>query len=189
MDRATKSIFAKSKETSKILFFWMRAFLFLFSIAIGAFGDSTAVWKWLDFSEAYPIAKKNGKHLIVNFYSFGCGWCRTMDQKTFGDTAIISALKKDFVGAKVNTGSNRKVIWREKEITERELSILFLVRGTPNTAFIDSAGNLVASLPGYLPPEKFITVLKYVSGYWYKELTFPEFLASEEALKRQEQGK
>ena len=177
-------MFARKKKTAPKLAF----LLILWALSVLS-ADSTTVWKWTDFNDAFPLAKKTGKHFIINFYSLGCGWCRKMDQTTFGDSTVARMLNKDFVGARVNTGSNRKVIWKGKETTERELSLVFLVRGTPNTAFVDTGGNLVASLPGFITPDKFAIILKYISGNWYRELSFPEFVASEEALKKQGQSK
>jgi len=146
--------------------------------------NNPQVWKWYSFSEAYPMAIEQGKHLIVNFYSLGCLWCNKLDNETFGNSEILKELSDDFVGARVNIGSNRTVEWKGNLITERELARLFFVRGTPYLAFVDTTGTVIATVPGYVPPDKFAPMLKYIGGYWYKEFTYQEFLASEEALKK-----
>jgi len=148
--------------------------------------DEKTAWQWLDFSDAQPLALQQNKHLIINFYSIGCYWCRKMDKDTYGNQEIIAYLDSNYIGAKVNNGSNRKVTWREQTLTERELARYFNVRGTPFTAFVDTSGQIVGSAPGYLPPTTFAPLLKYVGGYWYKELTFQEFIASESAIHKTE---
>ena len=140
-------------------------------------------WRWLDFDEAFESDIGDGKHLIVNFYSIGCFWCKKMDNLTFTDPIISNMLDGGFVGAKVNIASNRKVEWMGDVISERELARIFAVRGTPNTAFVDSTGKIVARVPGYIDPERFKIVLKYIDGYWYNELSFQEYLVSEKALQ------
>ncbi len=161
----------------------------ILTLIIGVLLPSSAVfaeksWTWLDFSEASTAAMESHKHLIVNFYSIGCYWCKKIDRDTYGDSTIVEKLDSDFVGTKVNIGSNRRVEWQGRTLTERELAGVFRVRGTPYTAFVDTTGKIVGAFPGYVPPSKLEPMLKYVSGYWYNELTFQEFLASEEALRR-----
>jgi thioredoxin-related protein len=164
-------------------------FFVLFGLVLSGFPlhseNKIVGFEWKDFSDASPKAAKEKKHLVINFYSTGCGWCKRMDNVTFGDTAIARQLSASFVGVKINTGSNRPVIWKGQTITERELSRTFKVNGTPNTSFVDTSGNIVAAIPGFVPPDKFALVLKYIAGYWYKDLTFQEFLVSEDALKKQ----
>ncbi|HDR91270.1 MAG TPA: DUF255 domain-containing protein [candidate division Zixibacteria bacterium] len=151
-------------------------------LALSIFAESE--WKWLDFAEAHPLAIEEGKPLLVNFYSTGCYWCRKLDADTFGDSLIESRLHESFIATRVNIASNRKVQWREQTITEHDLARHFSVRGTPLTAFVDTTGKIVGSIPGYIPPENFLPMLKYVEGGWYNELSFQEFLVSEEALKK-----
>lgn len=153
-------------------------------LAFVVFAESTPGWEWLDFEEAYPEAIEQDKHLVINFYSTGCFWCRKMDKDTFADTAVVNRLESGFIGAKVNISSYRKVEWQGQSITEHNLARQFGVRGTPFTAFVDTTGKIVGSVPGYIPPLSFLPMLKYVEGSWYNELTFQEFLASEEALKK-----
>lgn len=159
-------------------------YLILLLITFALTAESVPDWEWLDFGEAYPKAIKQDKHLIINFYSTGCYWCRKMDKDTFADSTVAERLETGFIGAKINIGSNRKVEWQGQTLTEHDLARQFGVRGTPFTAFIDTTGEMVGSAPGFIPPVSFLPMLKYVQGYWYNELTFREFLASEEALKK-----
>jgi len=151
-------------------------------LASAMFAESE--WKWLDFADAQLLAIEEGKPLIINFYSTGCYWCRKLDSDTFGDSLVDHRLRESFVAARVNIASNRKVQWRDQTITEHDLARHFSVRGTPHTAFVDTVGKVVGSVPGYIPPQNFLPMLKFVEGGWYNELTFQEFLVSEEALKK-----
>ncbi len=165
--------------------------LFSLLLAAGSLLSADSVgtedkWQWQDFSEAYPTAKMEGKHLIINFYSTSCFWCRKLDKETFADSAVSAQLAKDFIGAKVNTRSSQNVVWQGKSMTESDLALAFMVRGVPTTAFVDTAGEIIGQFSGFVPPETFIMTLKYVGGYWYRELTYQEFVATEEALKKQD---
>ncbi len=154
----------------------------LIFLSVLSAGGSDEPWQWHDLSEAYDSAMSEGKHLIINFYAPGCFWCKKMDKMTFADTSVSRMLAEGFVGAKVNIASNRKLEWQGSEMTERELAQAFAVRGTPNTAFLDSTGNVIARLPGYVNAERFKIVLRFIGGDWYNELSFQEYLMSESAL-------
>lgn len=162
----------------------MKKYFLLLAVVSAILAEPNSEWKWQDFADAYPLAIAQNKHLIVNFYSTGCYWCRKMDNDTFEDSTVVKRLEEGFVGAKVNIGSSRKVEWKGQTITEHDLSRQFAVRGVPVTAFVDTTGKIVGSVPGYIAPNNLLPMLKYVEGSWYNELSFQEFMASEEALKK-----
>ncbi|HHS50580.1 MAG TPA: DUF255 domain-containing protein [candidate division Zixibacteria bacterium] len=167
----------------------VRILLIVFVLASMAFTASAAedsAWKWLDFAEAYPLAMSEGKHLVINFYSLGCGWCRRMDNSTFKDTTVLGILDEGFIGAKLNIASNRRIDWMGRQLAEREIAAIFAGRGVPYTTFIDTTGEVVAALPGYVDAQQFTTILQYVGGYWYRDLTFQEYLISGKLLEAQD---
>lgn len=180
------TIYILTSMRERPTFILLMIVLFLFS----AYANQEQVieWEWLDFSVAYPAAKKSNKHLIINFYSIGCGWCRKMDNSTFGNIAIAKHLNENFIGAKINIASNRKIDWMGEELTERELAVKLAGRGTPYTTFIDTSGNVVAKLPGYIPAERFIFILDYVAGYWYEDLSYQEYLISSKIIEAQDKN-
>lgn len=162
-------------------------------IALAILTSGTALseetFKWLDFAEAFPKARAEGKHLIINFYSIGCGWCRKMDGSTYGDSAVAAIIAKDFVAARMNVASNRKVDWMGEQVSEREIASALAGRGTPFTTFIDTAGVVVARLPGYVDSPRFISILEYVGGYWYENLSYQEYIESGKVIEAQDQQK
>ena len=148
-----------------------------------------ASWEWMDFADAYEKAMEENKHLVVNFYSIGCYWCRKMDNDTFADSTVMAKLDEDFLGAKVNIGSNREVMFDNNKITERQLAQIFRVRGTPNTAFVDTTGKVILGIPGYVSVDKFAMVLDYISGFWYNDLSFNEYVISGSIIEKEDEDK
>src|SRR5690349_10162159 len=53
--------------------------------------------EWLAFDAATARAKDQKKHLIVDVYTTWCGWCRVMEQQTYGDPEVAAYLRENFV--------------------------------------------------------------------------------------------
>ena len=58
---------------------WMSVMLILL-LASSLF---SAGKEWYSFNEGIALAKKENKHIVLDFYTDWCGWCKVMDQKTF----------------------------------------------------------------------------------------------------------
>lgn len=61
---------------------------------------------WYTMSEGYAKAKKEKKMIVVDVYTDWCGWCKVMDQKTYGDQTVITKMNKHFVAIKFNPEEN-----------------------------------------------------------------------------------
>jgi thiol:disulfide interchange protein len=49
--------------------------------------------KWYGWNEGYPLAKKEGKLILVDAYTDWCGWCKKMDRDTYANADVIKNLK------------------------------------------------------------------------------------------------
>ncbi|MCG3118849.1 MAG: Thiol:disulfide interchange protein DsbD [bacterium] len=132
---------------------------------------------WLAFEPGLAAAKKEKKMMVVDFYTTWCGWCKVMDQKTYGDSSVIKFAKEKLVLVKVNAESNEKTRFRDKDYTYRELAMAFGVDSYPATAFIDANGEILTLVPGYVPADKFLPVLEFLAGGHHKTMKFEDYLA------------
>lgn len=170
--------------------------LFVIIILSGAFALSASNpdTVWYPFGKAWERAEKTGKPLMVYIYSRGCGWCTRFVKNTLENPEIWRYLNDNFIKTQLNLGSTNLVEFKGEKYTERDIGASFGVRGTPTTIFmfVDTTGNAVTKLPGYVPPEQFMTLIKavkkYVSEKWYKDLTFSQFLESEQKKKEKSAG-
>jgi thioredoxin-related protein len=131
---------------------------------------------WLTFEQGLAVSKKEKKMLVVDFYTTWCGWCKVMDKETYGNEEVAKFAKEKLVLVKVNAESNDKTRFREKNYTYRELAMAFGVRGYPATAFIDANGDVLTLVEGYVPADKFLPILEFLSGGHHKTMKFEEFL-------------
>jgi thioredoxin-related protein len=132
---------------------------------------------WLSFEQGLALSKKEKKMVVVDFYTDWCGWCKKMDKDTYGNASVMKFAKEKLVLVKVNAESNEKTRFRDKEYSYRELAMAFGVTGYPATAFIDATGEVLTLVPGYIPADKFLPVLEFLSGGHHKTMKFEEYMA------------
>ena len=143
--------------------------------------------KWLTFEKAMESSKKQKKLIYVYLNSSTCGWCRRFESQTLANEAVKEKLSKDFIVTKINTGSTEKQTFQGKEVTERQLGMMFSVRGVPTSAFVDASADsmqLITKLPGFMPADQFAALLKFMGEGWYKNMSYQEFLESEQKLQK-----
>lgn len=157
--------------------------LLVSAITVG-FAQQAHKTQWLPFGKAREKSRKEKKIMLTYIYSTGCGWCRRFWNTTLTNPEIDSLINKFFVATKVNLASNNKVELDGKSYTERQVGAMFAVRGTPTTIFITPTDTILAKIPGYMPVDQFKTVLKYFGEGWYKDMTYQEFMESENKIRK-----
>jgi len=127
---------------------------------------------WLSYDEGLLKAKKEGKHLFVDFTAKWCGWCKKMDKTTFVEPDIVKMLNDDFVAVKVWGDSKKELDIDGYKISERNLATKdFKVRGYPTFWFLDPAGTKLGAVSGFQPAANLKAYLEYVKDKKYEEQT------------------
>ena len=158
------------------------SFLFIVAVAIVFFiqiNNSYSAGKdWLKFDEGMAKAKKENKSVLVDFYTDWCHWCKEMDNKTFKEAAVAKKLKDKFVTVRLNAeDANETVTYQDKKYSNVELTRHFGVRGFPTLAFLDSNGQVISMVPGFVPADTFIQVLDYIDKKcWQQDVSFDDFV-------------
>jgi len=131
--------------------------------------------KWLDFDSAKPLAEKNKKPILVDVYTTWCGWCKRMDKDTYSDKKIAKYLGEKYVLARLNAESTDSVSYHGMKVSNPEFAAGFKVTGYPTILFFEPNGDFITVVPGYLPPDKFIYVAKYIGDGAYKKMSWEEY--------------
>jgi len=133
--------------------------------------------KWMGYTEGMEKAKKENKPVLVDFYTSWCKFCKKMDSSTYADPKVVAALNNEFVAIKVDAESSKQVTEAGQSMTEQDLAKKYKVSGYPTMFFMEPDGKVIGMLPGYNPPEEFITVITFItSGAQKKGVDYQEYL-------------
>jgi thioredoxin-related protein len=152
----------------------------IFRVAVtkdkGAGNGKQASVEWLKFEEGLEKSKAQKQLLVVDFYTNWCHWCKVMDKETYGNPDVIEFSKDKIAYAKINAESSDKVKFQNATYSGREMAMMFGVQGYPSTSFMNEKGELITTVSGYIKPDQFINILKFISGKHYETLSFEDFL-------------
>lgn len=118
--------------------------------------------EWLEYGAALERARRENKHIVLDFYTNWCGWCKRMDHDTYGDSAVATYLRANFVVSKVNAESSKRFKVGSGTKSGIELAQEFEVRSFPITWFIRPDGTKIDKIMGYQAPGPFRNVLVFV---------------------------
>jgi hypothetical protein len=128
----------------------------------GAAGRPGIPWK--GYQEALGEARQRSLPVFLFFYSYPCSSCSKMQSHTLMDSTVAAYLREHFVSVRIASPQNPL------------LSRRYSVRGLPTSVFLTPEGEQIAYLPGYVEPDVFLNVLKYIREGHYRSKTLYEYL-------------
>ena len=137
----------------------------------------TAEIVWLNYEDGLKKGKLENKSIFVDFYTSWCGWCKKLDKDVYNDSAVKVVLARHFVTVKTNAESKRRFTLDDgKEYTDASLAReVFGVQGYPALWFLSAGGEKLTYIPGYVPKEKFVNILTFISSKAYQTKTFEDY--------------
>jgi len=132
---------------------------------------------WREMDAALDEAKSSNKIIVADVYTDWCGWCKRMDRDTYSKPEVQAYLDKSFVPVRLNAEADTRVHYAKGEYSYRELAAGFGINSYPTTLFLAPDGKHLASAPGYMKSEDFLTVLRYFGDGHYKNQSFKEYEA------------
>lgn len=144
---------------------------------------------FLDLADDLEGAAKEGKRFVVMWELRGCPYCKETHFVNFSQPRISDYVKANFEVLQLNIIGSRKVTdFDGQEVSEKELAAKYGVRFTPTIQFFgEGAGVLkalppqkreVARAPGYLRPDDFLAMFRYVREKAYESKSFRDYVKS-----------
>jgi len=138
--------------------------------------------EWRGWNEGLAQARSAQKPVIVDVYTDWCGWCRRMDRDVYASAEVTDYLRQRFVTIKINAESPEAADYEGKHTDSRGIAQRFRISGYPTTVFLRANGEHMANVPGYVPADKFLLLLRYVAeGHADRNEPFTEFEKSVQA--------
>jgi thioredoxin-related protein len=154
----------------------------------GYYRESWFIDSFLELPDDFAAARKNGKQLAVMWELKGCPYCKETHFVNFARPDISKFVQDHFEILPLNILGSRKVVdFDGEELTEKLLAAKYGVKFTPTIQFFqqDPAAlktlkpreREVIRIPGYLRPDDFLDVFKFVEQKPNGAKTFRDFLA------------
>jgi len=133
--------------------------------------------KWLAFDDGLAKARTENKPIFVEFYAEWCIFCKKFQQETIKDQKVARMLSENFVYVRLNAeNSESRASYKGKSLSNVELTQAFGINAYPSLVFLDSKGQPITMLSGFVPPHQFMPVLNYIDQKCYEtQISFREF--------------
>jgi len=161
----------------------MQKILSLILVLLVTISISASELKWHSFEEAYDIAQKENKIILIDFYTDWCGWCKKMDQSTYTNKKIINTINEDFVVVKINPEEDGYIQTPNGKIEYRRLSNEIGVTGFPSVGFFTKDFEFIDVVAGYQDPTNMSTLLSFMKDGLYDKLSFQDYRLFNEVKK------
>ena len=128
--------------------------LIAFCLSMGFYGNTSAAEgiKWRSYEEGRVLSKAEKKKVFLHFYADWCVFCKKMAKETFQNPAVVSYLNNHFIPVRVDTDRNPATAMK------------YGVTGLPSTWFLTDMGEAIGTVPGFIPPDTLLSMLKEVNG-------------------------
>ncbi len=153
----------------------------------GLYKQSWFLESFLDLSDDLEGAAKEGKRFAIMWELKGCPYCKETHFVNFAQQRITDYVKVNFEVLQLNIIGSRKVTdFDGTEMSEKELAAKYGVRFTPTFQFfaeraaplkvLPPAKREVARAPGYLRPDDFLAMFRFVREKAYETKSFRDFV-------------
>jgi thioredoxin-related protein len=110
------------------------------------------------------------------FSSTSCPYCTKFIKETYPNNNVQTLIMNNFVFIELNERSP-KAHFKGQALTYGQLLQGFGIRGTPSFVFFTQNSTPITILPGYVGPDVFSKVLKYIAQQLYsKNISFSDYM-------------
>jgi len=136
---------------------------FLFAAAVlAAVSSPAAAFQWQGWNAGLRSAETSHRPILVDVYTDWCGWCKRMDRDVYARDDVGGYLASHFVTVRLNAEGGELVAWQGRNYSARTLASAFGVTGYPTTIFLTPDGERLVNVPGYVPADRMLLLLRYI---------------------------
>jgi len=153
----------------------------------GLYSEPWFLESFLELGDDLESARKEGKRLAVMWELKGCPYCKETHFVNFARSDIADYIKANFEVLQLNIIGSRIVTdFDGQKLSEKDMAAKYGVRFTPTFQFFgERAAELkalppqkreVARAPGYLRPDDFLAMFRFVREKGYESGSFRDYL-------------
>ena len=156
----------------------------------GLYHQSWFLNSFLELKDDITETASKGKRLAIFWELKGCPYCKETHFKNFARADIRKYIQDNFEILQLNVlGSKMVTDVDGKEMSEKSLARKYGIRFSPTIQFLhDDADKLATLKPrqreaaraqGYLQPEHFLAMFRFVQTRAYEKMSFRKYLRSQ----------
>ncbi|MFZ4414994.1 MAG: thioredoxin fold domain-containing protein [Bacteroidales bacterium] len=128
----------------------MKKFLTISTIVLLQFSvfatDTTIVFRKVNYTQVFELAKKENKAIMLYFHTKGCGACKRMEDSVFIKHNVANYYNNNFVCLNVNLSKDEGIVTNKK----------YNIKSYPAFIIINENDTILNKVIGMLSPEAFI---------------------------------
>lgn len=156
----------------------------------GLYTQEWFLQSFLDLGEDIDEATANGKRFAIMWELKGCPYCKETHLVNFGDPEINAYVRENFEILQLNFLGSRSVTdFDGEELEERALREKYGIRFSPVFQFFPESSEEIAGesgraaetfrMRGYIEPDQFLAMFRFVKEKAYEGQTFQEYLKAD----------
>jgi thioredoxin-related protein len=153
----------------------------------GLYTQPWFVESFLELGDDVETARKAGKRFAVMWELRGCPYCKETHLVNFAQPRISDYVRANFDILQLNIIGSRKVTdFDGTQLSEKALAARYGVRYTPTLQFFGESAETLKPLPpakrevargaGYLQPDDFLSLFRFVREKAYEAGSFRDYL-------------
>jgi thioredoxin-related protein len=155
----------------------------------GLYREPWFLESFFELAEDLEASHKEGKRFAIMWELKGCPYCKETHYVNFAQPRISDYIKANFEVLQLNIIGSRKVTdFDGVELSEKAIAAKYGLRFTPTFQFfperaaplkmMEPVKREVARMPGYLRPDDFLAMFRYVREKAYESKSFRDFVKS-----------
>ena len=140
---------------------------------------------WMTFEEAVEASKKEPKKMMIDLYTYWCGWCKKMDKSTFEDPEVVKYLNDNFYAVKMDAEQKEEVIFNghtfkwvaggRNGIHTLAYSLLDGNLSYPTVVYLNEKFERIMISPGFKQPKDMIKELTFAAEEHYTKTSWQQY--------------
>jgi uncharacterized protein YyaL (SSP411 family) len=154
-------------------------------------GKTQNTIKWYTIEQAFDLAGKQPRKILIDVYTDWCTWCKVMDQNTYSNQVIADYVNSKYYAVKFNAEQKEDVVLNgstykyvpngTKGYNQLAAALLNGQLAYPSTVFLDETLKMIQPLQGYYQPKDFDEILRFIGDNHYRTTTWEKFSSTYES--------
>ena len=133
-------------------------------------------FEWVGLEEAQRLAVESQKKVLIFGYAEWCTYCLKMRKESLPDSSVVDAINLYFIPVQLDGESPDPVVFNGTQYTKNQLARGLQLSSFPTHYFVDAEGGVLGAQPGFIEPDIYALLLRYVGSNAFERISFDEYV-------------